>query len=456
MAAVGTNPPTARPPRAGLAARVLWSIGRAAAWVFYRVERLGPAVPDGPVLLVANHPNMLLDPVLVVATAGRTPRFLAKSTLFSEPVLGAIVGAAGAIPVYRRKDAGADTARNAQMFAAVEEALEQGDAICIFPEGISHSSGLLEPLRTGAARIALSAAARGVPVRIVPVGLNFHQKSVFRSKVTVAFGPPLDIAGPGDAQEGDEAGAVRELTAALADHMRDLLVEAEPTSDVELVNRVERLYATARELPASAEARLERRRLIADGLRELRARDPRRYAQLYAAGERYVRRLTRFGLDEAMLGRDVPRRVVARFALRESLLALALVPLAVMAIGLFAVPYVVVQLFSGGLRLSLEERATYKLVAGLFVYVLWTACLVWMASHVGGRTAAALAVLAIPLMGVAGLYAAEREASVLDTARAWFAARSTGSRTKALLLRQRAELAELLDETYTWLSRAER
>ena len=65
--------------------------------------------------------------------------------------------AAGAIPVYRRHDQGVDTSRNAETFEAVDRAFADGEAICIFPEGISHSTGRLEPLRTGAARMAIGA-----------------------------------------------------------------------------------------------------------------------------------------------------------------------------------------------------------------------------------------------------------------------------------------------------------
>ena len=62
--------------------RVLWKLVSVAVRVFYRVERVGPPLPDGALLLVANHPNTLLDPSLVQTTAGRPIRFLAKSTLF--------------------------------------------------------------------------------------------------------------------------------------------------------------------------------------------------------------------------------------------------------------------------------------------------------------------------------------------------------------------------------------
>ena len=75
-------------------------IARGAAFTYYRIRYGGEAVPRaGPVLLVANHPNSLLDPVLVVAAARRPVRFLAKAPLFVDPKVGWLVKAAGAIPV---------------------------------------------------------------------------------------------------------------------------------------------------------------------------------------------------------------------------------------------------------------------------------------------------------------------------------------------------------------------
>src|SRR5690606_28731490 len=120
------------------------------------------------------------DPALVMATAGRPVRFLAKSTLFTGP-FSPLLRAADAIPVYRRQD-GADVERNEETFADVHAALARGEAVCIFPEGISHSSGRLEPLRTGAARMALSAQAAGIDVPLVAVGINLEKKTTFRSR----------------------------------------------------------------------------------------------------------------------------------------------------------------------------------------------------------------------------------------------------------------------------------
>ena len=164
-------------------------------------------------------------------------------------------------------DQGVDTSKNAETFSAVSGALAAGDAICIFPEGISHSTGRLEPLRTGAARMALAAERAGTRVTLVPVGLNFDRKTAFRSRVTVVFGQPFSGRDLLEAKDGNEDAAVaRALTDRIATHMRRLLIEADPRGDAALVERVDRLYAAARDRPADPAERLARRRTIAEGM----------------------------------------------------------------------------------------------------------------------------------------------------------------------------------------------
>src|SRR5262249_40272225 len=137
--------------------------------------------PDKPVVFVLNHPNGLLDPLLLRVATGRPARFLAKSGLFANPLGRLAMNAFGSIPIYRAHEAGAraaDVSRNDESFARCRAALAAGEALALFPEGVSHSDPQLRPLKTGAARIALSAEAEGrgaLGVTVVPVGLYYER-----------------------------------------------------------------------------------------------------------------------------------------------------------------------------------------------------------------------------------------------------------------------------------------
>src|ERR1051325_8870195 len=97
---------------------------------------------DRPVIFVLNHPNGLLDPLVLRVATGRPARFLAKSTLFGNPLGRLAMGAFGSIPVYRAHEAGArgkDTSRNEESFARCRAELARGEALALLPEGTSHS-----------------------------------------------------------------------------------------------------------------------------------------------------------------------------------------------------------------------------------------------------------------------------------------------------------------------------
>jgi 1-acyl-sn-glycerol-3-phosphate acyltransferase len=428
---------------------VRW-LARAVCWVFYRVDQVGVPPADGAVLFLPNHPNSLLDPALVWATADRDVRFLAKSTLFETP-LRPVLDAAGAIPVYRKLDQGVDTTKNAEMFAAVSAALAAGDAVCIFPEGISHSTGKLEPLRTGAARMALAAEREGTPVALVAVGLNFDRKATFRSRVTVVFGAPFLAHDLLPSDEAAQPAAVRALTERIADRMRQLLIEAEPDTDAALVDRIDRLYSAVRGRPRDAEERVVRRRRIASGLDRLRDADRDRYEAVLERLRRYDWRLRRFGLRDRHLDWQISRQDATIFALRELAYGVVLLPICAAGLVIFFVPYHVTALIARRVTALRDIYATAQVIAGIVVYGLWLTLIGVVLWYFVGTRAAWLSMLALPALAVIALLAIERESAVIDAVRAWWSLRSARLETREHLRRDRAELASVLEEARRWL-----
>lgn len=421
------------------------SLARVTARIYYRVRFAGPAIPAGPVLLVANHPNSLLDPTLVVAAGNRPVRFLAKAPLFTDRKIGWLVKAAGAIPVYRRSDDPTLMSRNEEAFREVFEVLRQGEVVGIFPEGVSHSDPAMAPLRTGAARIALGAAAgskRSFP--IVPIGLSFRQKETFRSDAFVVRGFPLawgDLASCGP----DDAEAVRELTSRIESSLREVTVNLGSWEDKPLVEAAVRIWEAERATPSREAERLARMKFTTKVLAEVRATNDAAGLALAADVRRHDRRLERLGLRPSDLVADVGTERGVNWAARRFHLVLPLgIAFAVAGAALFWVPYRLTGVITDRLRLEQDVRSTWKLLIGIVLYTLWLAVMVVVAGATFGIWAALLTVVGVPTIALVGLQVRERWQSAWSEARRFFLLRSRGSLVGKLRDEQR-ELAARLD-----------
>ena len=177
----------------------------------YKIERDEEMQKGKSYMLVANHTSMT-DIMLMLALIKNPFVFVGKKELVKIPLFGFF---------YKRTcilvDRNSSKSKN-EVFKRAQSRLNKGLSICIFPEGISHSTGRLVPLRTGAARMALSAERGGTRVNLVPVGLNFERKTTFRSRVTVIYGQPFTGEDLADATVHPDG--VRELTDRMAARMR--------------------------------------------------------------------------------------------------------------------------------------------------------------------------------------------------------------------------------------------
>ncbi|HEX6694476.1 MAG TPA: 1-acyl-sn-glycerol-3-phosphate acyltransferase [Longimicrobiales bacterium] len=420
--------------------------GRAAG-IFQPVEREGPPIPDGPVLVVANHPNSLLDPLIIFRVAGRPTRPLAKAPLFEQAFIGTLLRGLGGLPVFRPKDDPSLTHRNDETFAAAIAALHAGDAVQIYPEGQSHSEPSMTPLRTGAARIALRAEAERdwtLGLRIVPIGLTYARKTQFRGRTLARVGAPITIAHYRDAYEADPQAAVRALTADIAAALESVTLNFTAQEDADLVDVAERLYsretgqARWRERDPLRE-RLPRMQAFARGLAWLRAHDPERHKRLARDVRRYGRYTRLFGAAEG----DVPPSYrfwpTLRYVLVETAVLLLGLPLGVIGSILWYPAWIAPKYSLKLIRPGHDAIATYKLATG-FVAVPATLLLVFVitARLADLRWAAAAAAIAVALGFVTIAWRERWQRVRADSL--LFLRVLTRSRERALLAEQRAAL----------------
>lgn len=226
--------------------------GVALRWYYsdIQVEGLERIPRKNPLLLVVNHPNALVDALLVGWLVPRRVLITAKATLFANPIAGFLLRWLGVVPLRRASDeakkamgAALDPSRNLETFNAVHDALARDGVVLIFPEGKTPDEPSLAPLKTGAARMALHARESGdVPgLAIVPIGLVFERKEKLRSRVFVQVGEPIIVD---EWQAPADSPPAEALTAEIATRLRALTLSYATTDDAVRAVRMASMIAT--------------------------------------------------------------------------------------------------------------------------------------------------------------------------------------------------------------------
>jgi 1-acyl-sn-glycerol-3-phosphate acyltransferase len=376
---------------------------------FRRVELLGiERDPSGAVVFAVNHPNGLVDPLFLLCFAPKPVSFLAKAPLFGYPIIGSIIRTFDAIPVYRKQELGDVSLKdaNAQMFAQAREVLQRGGGIAIFPEGTTHDDPQLRELKTGAARIALGAHTASMTV--VPTGIYYTAKQLFRSSALVLFGEPIEVQ-PLAVEGEPPVEEVERLTAAIDTGLDAVTLQAESHAALELIARAEDIFTANDEQPLIEEFDLRRQFLA--GYHYLSRNDPQRLAKLQHEIARFDAELQRARFDVD----DLRPRIDARRLFR----VIVLLPLALIGAMLHWPTYRLVDVLAK--RFAKGEGsmiATVKFLAALASYPLTYIAVASLVGWLFGAMAGFVTLVAMPLLGFIALRVLEETDDVVGDVRA--------------------------------------
>ena len=187
------------------------------AYFSWHLEGMEHVSPEGPLLVAGNHVSHF-DPLAhgyLLSRAGRRPRYLAKSELWTNPFLRYVLNDTHQIPVDR------GTGRSAPVDAALA-GLERGEAVVIYPEATTTRNADKLPMqgKTGIARIALRSGLPVMPLAVWGTHHVIQTKQIgftFHRPIWVRAGRPMDFSEY--AGRAEDSAALRKVTDEVMDEL---------------------------------------------------------------------------------------------------------------------------------------------------------------------------------------------------------------------------------------------
>lgn len=280
--------------------------------VFYKdiqITMKAPLPAEGPLIVVANHPNTFMDPILIATMLPQQVYFLTNGSVFKSPGVAWLLKRMNMIPIYRKEDMPGQNPDNRAAFAKCYEFLSGKGTLLIFPEGTSVNERRLRKLKTGTARIALGFEAEHrfqAGLRILTVGLNYSQANRFRSEVFIHADEPIRVGDFAAAYQADPFEAATSLTELIRKRLEVHLIITRNDEEDRLVKQIEMIYGerliqSLGIAPESAAQEFQLTQGILEAVHYFEEHQPSQVAALQLQLEDYQRKLQRLGLTNEVI-----------------------------------------------------------------------------------------------------------------------------------------------------------
>ncbi len=206
----------------------------------FHVKGLENIPQSGPIMLVANHQNAMIDPLICCRVVPQQLHWLTRSDVFKNPTVAKFLFGLNMLPIYREKDKVTDQSqKNEAVFEVCRTRLSKGAVISMFPEG-SHrgKKQLMIPLKKGFARLAFSSIEQDpklMDMKIVPMALDYSDFYLKHPRLIVEVGSPIAIKDFWEDYKEDNNRAINNLIKSVHSSLSTLMVDIKDDSDYEML-----------------------------------------------------------------------------------------------------------------------------------------------------------------------------------------------------------------------------
>lgn len=184
---------------------------------------------NAPVILISNHQNAMLDPVLICIYAPKQLHWLTRADVFKNPLARKFLTAINMLPIYRERDGIGDMrGENIRVFEECFKRLQKNAVIAMFPEGTHRGKKQLIAFKKGLSRLAFGAVESYKDLeslQILPVALDYSDFYNYHPEYIVEYGKPIAISDYLDLYKADPNKAINQLQKDAKEALSNLIVD---------------------------------------------------------------------------------------------------------------------------------------------------------------------------------------------------------------------------------------
>ena len=336
-------------------------------------------VNEGPLIIASNHPNTLMDPLIIASLMRQQIGFLANAGIFANKFFASILRFFNVIPVFRKKDvAPGEKHDNKYSFLKCHEFLDQKGTILIFPEGESYYELKLREIKTGTARIALSfESLKGLDqnLKILPVALDYSDSIQFRSMVSVTIDEPITVMEFRQGLKGSEAETVLKLTETIRQKLERHIPNTTNKEQEQFLLKSHKFYTTFNEpkgdLHVNPKQSFESRAQISKALNYIHAKDQRLYKDTEVKVYLFFDLLKKEGLTPGFFTDKFYNKKRSMVLTGYFLKYLFLAPFYLIGLAANFIPYILPYFVFKMLKLDIEYKTAVQMIVGLITFPLF-------------------------------------------------------------------------------------
>ncbi|AEA42417.1 lysophospholipid acyltransferase family protein [Fluviicola taffensis] len=328
---------------------------------------------EGPLIIIANHPNTLMDAWMVGFANRRRVHFMAKATFFNSPFKRKLLGALGMIPINRKSDGAVSGVSNKDSFAACYELLERGEILVVFPEGTSFLERKLREIKTGTARIALEVERRNqgkLGLKVVPIGLNYISADSYRGKVLVHVGKSIEIDDLWKEYEINPGNAAKLLTERFRVELSRVFVTLDDSAREDLVEQLSTLFVTKYTNRTQVSDEMNFMKSVQNRLEEYSLTAPWKVDDIQTETTKLAASLQFLGIKPDFLDRPYRPGLFIRQFIQSWLFVISTVPIFLVGFVHHVLPYWFIGWIVPKLSKEVEYHAPLSILLGLVLYPL--------------------------------------------------------------------------------------